>query len=249
MKKVFLIVCVFFAAFVFSQDNCDCFIYTTKDLSAEKHPTGIYNGKINYSRVYANIPFLEEFKPGVYIFATFMNTRVNAFVYVPENSDEIDVYMEPSISRNPGHDTFYPCVDRHVKANIDYFRKTCIKKKKISNKGVFSNFLSVMDDKYVGLEEICGKESRYFAQIYEKRNDGSVRILEIEDLSVLDSDVARDPLFRSFRSIDSLIVDIVGDDVEKCSWYNLVPDPKKFSAEKYHDRSYNFLKEKDCPAL
>ena len=142
VKKVFFIVCVFFAAFVFSQDNCDCFIYTTKDFSAEKYSTEINNGKINYSRVYAEIPFMEEFKPGVYVFATFRNAGVKAFVYVPENTDEVDVYMEPSIDRNPGYDTFYPCVDRHVKANIDYFKKNlCQEKEEIKQRFVLQIFV------------------------------------------------------------------------------------------------------------
>ena len=249
MKKNLLIVCLFFAAFVFSQDNCDHFSYKTKDSIAQDVPGFVYENKLLYSKVYTTIPFLEDFRPGIYIYSEYRKIAVRVFAYVPENSDEVFVYMEPSILRYPGYNTFYPCIDRHVKANIDYFIKTCVKKKKMPSKDTYARLQSILDDQYVSLEHYCLK-SNHSSKIYEKRNDGSVRMAEIDDLSVLDSDIDREPLFQRFRSIDSLIVSIEGKDVEKCNWYNLVPNPKKFSAKKYHNQSYDIiLKEKDCPAL
>ena len=248
MKKCFLIISIFFATFVFSQENCDCFFYKTKDSIAQENPGFVYENKLTYSRVYASIPFLDDFRPGIYIYSEYKKIEVRVFTYVPENSDEVFVYMEPLLHRN-GYYTFYPCIDRHVKANIDYFIKTCVKKKKMPSKDSYARLQSILDGEYVGLKHYCQKSNR-FSEIYEKRNDGSVRMADIDDLSVLDSNLDRDLLFRRFRSIDSLIVDIVGDDVENCSWYNLVPDPQKFSEKKYHYQDYDIdLKEKDCPAL
>ncbi|MBR4784498.1 MAG: hypothetical protein IK012_04500 [Fibrobacter sp.] len=249
VKKILLIVCVFFAAFVFSQDNCDYFIYKTKDYYAQKTPMHIYDGKINYSRVYANISFLDDFKPGLYILGTFGNIEVDVFAYMPKDSDYVKIYMEPSIQRVPAINRFFPCIDKHVKANIDFFSKTCIKQTKVS-KDIYARLTSIMDGNYVGIEHYCWRNQKYSAILYEKKNDGTVRVAEIEDLSVLGSRFDIEPIFRRFNSADSIIVDIFGDDVQKCSWYNLVSDPQKFSAEKYHINGYELiLTKKDCPAL
>lgn len=249
MKKCLLIISIFFATFVFSQENCDRFFYKTKNVFAQENPGFVYENKLVYSRVYAAIPFLDDFRPGIYIYSEYKEIEVRVFTYVPENSDEVFVYMEPSINRNPGYNTFYPCIDRHVKANVDYFKKKCIKKKNMSSKDTYARLQSILDDEYIGLEHYCRKSS-HFSKIYEKKNDGSVRMADIDDLSVLDPNLDSDLLFQRFRSIDSLIADIVGDDVENCSWYNLVPDPQKFSGKKYHYQDYDIdLKEKDCPAL
>ena len=249
MKKNLLIVCMFFAAFVFSQDNCDHFSYKTKDSIAQENPGFVYENKLAYSRVYVIIPFLDDFRPGIYIYSEYRKIEVQVFAYVPENSDEVFVYMEPLLHRNPGYDTFYPCIDRHVMANIAYFIKTCAKKLKMPSKDTYARLQSILDGEYVGIEHYCLK-SNHSSKIYEKRNDGSVRMAEIDDLSVLDSNLDREPLFRRFRSIDSLIAVIVGNDVEKCSWYNLVPVPQMFSGKKYHNPYYDItLTEKDCPAL
>lgn len=249
MKRIFFAICVLLSALSFAQDRCDYFVYKTKDYYTQESPMHIYDGKINYSRVYADISFLDDFKPGLYILGSFGNMGVDVFAYMPKDLDYVKIYMEPSINRTPAVNSFYPCIDKHVKANIDYFSKTCIKQTKVP-KDAYARLTSIMDGDYVGIEHYCWRNEKYRAILYEKKNDGTVRFAKIRDLSVLGSAFDREPIFNRFHSVDSLVVDIIGDDVQKCSWYNLVPTPQDFSAEKYHIKGFELiLNEKDCPAL
>ena len=249
MKKLLLFIYVLWTVTSFAQDQCDSFGYKTKDQYALEFPMHIYDGKINYSRVFVDVPFLDDFKPGLYILGSYRNMGVDVYAYMPKDSDYVQIYMEPSINRSPAINRFYPCIDRHIKANVDFFTKTCLKKKKIS-KDTYTKLSSVLDGEFVGLEHYCWRNQKYSAMLYEKKEGGSVRIAEIEDMSVLAPEFDREPIFRKFHSVDSLVVGIFADEVLKCSWYNLVSDPQSFAAEIYHANGYELiLTEEDCPAL
>lgn len=245
VKNLFLICALLFSLPVFAGKACDLFV---DKLNYEKPEecSVLYNGKINYSRAYTEVPFLERMQPGIYI---RLGGHVTIKAYISEQSDKIQIYKEPNLARSE-IERFTPCIDRHVKANMDYFLKTCLYEKKLSSKDAYNQLVSFVREKYEDLTSFCDCKEKIYATIVYVMDDGSIRVKEFNSPTGLDDSFDVEPVVREWRAVDSLVKELVEPFDDKCDWRNLVPDPQKFSAEKYKKNGWwHVLTEKDCPAL
>lgn len=245
MNMKLLICALLLALPTFAGNACDLFVDELNSIKPED--SGIFsNGKINYSRAYTEVPFLERMLPGIYI-DVGGHVAVNA--YIPKESDKIQIYKEPNLARSE-IERFTPCIDRHVKANMDYFLKTCLYEKKLSNKDVYNQLASFVREKYENIKNYCDCKDKVYVTIIFVKDDGSVQVKEFDSPTCLDDSFDVDPVVREWRVIDSLVKELVEPFDDKCDWRNLVLDPQKFSAEKYKKKNWSHvLTEKDCPAL
>lgn len=245
LQKFFLAFMLFGVTSIFAADYCNYFIDEANELKPEESQA-FFKGKIDYSRVYVRVPFLEELKPGIYI---HVHDAVTINAYIPKNAKTVQVYKEPSLPRSE-IDRFTPCIDKHVKANLDYFLKTCLFENKISHDGVFDLFASFLRKKNESLKQYCNCEEKIYTSIIYIMDDGGVRLKEFNSPNCLDESFDVDPIVREWRTIDSLVKELVQPFDDKCDWRNLLPDPQKFSDEKYKNADVRYiLTEKDCPAL
>ena len=245
MNMKLLICALVLALPTFAGNACDLFVGEVNSIKPED--SGIFsNGKINYSRAYTEVPFLERMQPGIYI---SLGGHVTIKAYISEQSDKIQIYKEPNLARSE-IERFTHCIDRHVKANMDYFLKTCLYEKKLSNKDVYNQLASFVREKYENIKNYCDCKDKVYATIVYVMDDGSVRVKEFNSPTGLDDSFDVEPVVREWRAVDSLVKELVEPFDDKCDWRNLVPDPQKFSAEKYKKKNWSLvLTEKDCPAL
>lgn len=231
---------------VFAESKCDNFVNEVNSLKPEDTQV-FFKGRIDYSKAYVEVPFLEKMEPGIYILVGY--NFIRSTYYISKKSDKIQVYKEPNLGRSEIEE-FTPCIDKHVKANLDYFLKTCFYEKKLSNKNAFNQLASFVKEKYESIENYCECEEKISAAIIYVKNDGTVQVKEFDSPNCLDDSFDVDPAVREWRALDSLVKEIVEPFDDKCDWRNLVPEPKKFSAEKYKRKDWSLvLTEKDCPAL
>ena len=159
------------------------------------------------------------------------------------------IYKEPLLYRSE-IERFTPCIDKHVKANMDYFLKTCLYDKILSHEDVFDQLASFMREKYEELSNYCNREDKIKVAIVYVMDDRSVRMKQFDSPTCLDDSFDVDPVVREWRAVDSLVKELVEPFDDKCDWRNLVPNPKQFSDEKYKRNGWSLvLTEKDCPAL
>lgn len=244
--RLFLFSIFFVSLSVFATESCDYFVNEVNSLKPED-TQAFFKGKIDYSKVYIEVPFLERMEPGIYLRVGY--NFIKSTSYISEKTDEIQVYKEPNLARTE-IDRFTPCIDKHVKANIDYFLKTCLYEKKLSNKNAFNQFASFMKEKYEYVKNYCECEEKINAAIIYVKNDGTVQVKKFNSPTCLDDSFDVDPVVREWRTIDSLVKELVEPFDDKCDWRNLVPNPKQFSDEKYKRDGWSLvLTEKDCPAL
>ena len=133
---------------------------------------------------------------------------------------------------------------------MDYFLKTCLYEKKLSSKDAYNQLVSFVREKYEDLTSFCDCKEKIYATIVYVMNDGSIRVKEFNSPTGLDDSFDVEPVVREWRAVDSLVKELIEPFDDKCDWRNLVPDPQKFSAEKYKKNGWwHVLTEKDCPAL
>ena len=247
-KSIFFII-LFSVLSVFAENVCDHFLNGKNSLKPEE-TQAFFKGNIDYSKAYIEVPFLNNLKPGIYIHVKHGNLPVVSVAYMSRNSNIMQIYKEPFLERGE-LDEFTPCIDRHIKANMSYFLKTCLFEKEISQKGVFKKIESFMRDRYEEIVHPCKCEDDILnATIIYIKEDRSVRLKEFNSPTCLDDSFDVDPIVLEWRAIDSLVKELVIPFDDRCAWQNLVLDPKKFSSEKYKNGNTRFiLKEKDCPSL
>lgn len=248
MKKALFTILLLTILPAFADKKCDHYIDEI-DSKTPEESLFLFRGTINYSRVYVKVPFLEEQKPGIYIYIGNSNAEVNAFGYISKNSETIQIYKEPNI----GHGEIEPfsrCIDKHVNANKDYFIKTCLIEKKLYRKDVFEQLASFTKKRYENMTNYCDCGQTLFVSIAHIMENRSVRMKEFHNLSCLGEDFDMDVSIRELRVIETLVTELMEPDEKKCNWRNLVPNPQKFAAEKFSSDDYELLlTEKDCPAL
>lgn len=243
--RLFLFSIFFVSLSVFATESCDYFVNEVNSLKPED-TQAFFKGKIDYSKAYIEVPFLEKLDPGIYL---HVRERVVVNAYIPKESKKMWIYKEPLLYRSE-IERFTPCIDKHVKANMDYFLKTCLYDKILSHEDVFDQLASFMREKYEELSNYCNREDKIKVAIVYVMDDRSVRMKQFDSPTCLDDSFDVDPVVREWRAVDSLVKELVEPFDDKCDWRNLVPNPKQFSDEKYKRNGWSLvLTEKDCPAL
>lgn len=230
---------------IYAAEVCDYYVNGVDRLKPEE-TLSFFKGKIDYSKAYVKVPFLEELQSGIYI---HIRHDVAIYAYISKYSDKVQIYREPSLARS-GIDRFTPCIDKHVKANMTHFLSTCLHEKKVSSQSIFNQLASFMREKYEEVKHYCNCEDVFYATIIYVMEDGSVRLKEFNSPTCLDKSFDVDPVVLEWRTVDSLVRELVEPFDDRCDWRNLVPDSQKFSDEKYRKKHWSLiLSEKDCPAL
>lgn len=245
-RRFFLFAILLLSLSVLAGNVCDQFANEVNSIKPEES-NALFRGKITYSKAYIEVPFLEKMEPGIYLRVGY--NFIQSTLYISKKADKVQVYKEPNVGRSEIEE-FTPCIDKHVKANLDYFLKTCFYEKKLSNKNTFNQLASFVKEKYESIENYCECEEKINAAIIYVKNDGTVQVKEFNSPNCLDDSFDVDPAVREWRTLDSLVKELVEPFDDKCDWRNLVSEPKKFSAEKYKRKGWSLvLTEKDCPAL
>lgn len=248
IRKASLLLFFFLISFsASSARSCpDYFYLSTYDKFSG--PQNFFDGKINYSQAYITVPFLDEFKPGIYIITNYVENEVYLYAYIDEMSKNVHIYMEPRIGRF-SINTFYPCIDKHVMKNVNYFKTTCLKQKKLNMDNVYSELAEYVNGKVVEFGSYCFDKNSSPTTILLKKRDGEIRYVNFSDLPLQNPYFKKDPIFKKLQKIDSLVRETVDENAEKCNWRNLVPNPAQFSEKKYHSSGYIYLNKKECPEL
>ena len=244
--RIFLFAILLVSYSVLARNVCDYFVNEVNSLKPEEY-NALFRGKITYSKAYVEVSFLEKMEPGIYLRVGY--NFIQSTFYISKKLDKVQVYKEPNLARSEIA-RFTPCIDKHVKANLDYFLKTCFYEKKLSDKNVFNQLASFVKEKYESIESYCECEEKINAAIIFVKNEGSVQVKEFNSPNCLDDSFDVDPVVREWRAVDSLVKELVEPFDDKCDWRNLVPNPKQFSDEKYKRDGWSLvLTEKDCPEL
>ena len=238
MRFILLGIFFLFVSFSLAEERCDW--YSLSSAVPEK---------IFYSKAYGNIPFLDDQKPGVYIVVHRTDLEVDVFFYL-ERSGVMHVYMEPGIPRNESTEDFYPCIDRHVKANLDHFKSTCILKDSKIDAGIYDKMRDFLKSNPQDMKSYCNCKKYYELTLFIKEMDGSTRNVSFCNLHCLGSDLQEDPILKKYLSASSLIETLLDEaSIEKCNWRNLVKEPSLFASEIYRSKDYlMILSGRNCPA-
>jgi len=238
MKVLLFNIALFLISFSFAESRCDW--YGLAPASPRK---------IFYSKAYGNIPFLDNQKPGVYMVLHRTDLEVEVFVYL-ERDGKMHVYMEPGIERNESTEDFYPCIDRHVKANLDHFKRTCILDLK-PNKNLYDKLNVFLNSQPRNMSRFCDCKRMYEVELSVKNASGSVLGVSFFNPQCYVEYFQDDAILETYLSVNSLIDALLDDDsIEKCNWRNLVKDPSLFASEIYRSKNYLLmLSGRHCPAL
>lgn len=239
MRFILLGIAVFFVSFSSAEERSDYF--------SLENP---YLDKIYYSEAYVKVPFLDSQKVGIYVVTRWRYAEVATFLYVNDKNDAL-IYMEPGIERNELTSDFYPCIDRHVKANIEHFARTCGPENLQVEKGLYEKLNRFLDENPWGLSFNSECRDFYETSVYRVNKDGSIKKTSFPNPHCLVDDLQNDVLVKAYFSIATDIEGIVDyKKAMKCNWRNLVKDPEKFSPDRYRAKNYlTVLTGKDCPAL
>ena len=232
--------CLFsFFALSYAEDRCDWF-------SIKPHG----ESKIYYSKAYGKALFLDEKKPGIYFVVRRNDAEVDVFFYVNDKNDVV-LYMEPGFVRNESTEDFYPCIDKHVKANLNHYKQTCSSRNVKVNENLYGKTVSFLDRNFYSLIFYCDCASDYYAEIYQVKSDGKIRMVSFHNPLCLEKNFQGDMFLEDFFSIARSIEKIANyETAVKCNWRNLVKNPEKFSSEKFRTKDYLLiLNGNDCPAL
>ena len=238
MRKL-LLCAILFASLSLAEELCDW--YGLAPASQRK---------IFYSKAYGNIPFLDDQKPGVYIVVHRTDLEVDAFVYL-EHSGVMHVYMEPGIMRNEMTEGFYPCIDKHVKANLNYFKSTCVHENLNVGKGIYDKIMAFLMDNPQNMRSFCNSRKNYEIKIFLKEDNGITRNVSFYNPRSLEKDLQEDVFIESYSTIYSQIETLLDDaSIGKCNWRNLVKNPALFASNIYRIKDYLlYLSRLNCPTL
>lgn len=238
MRFILLGIFFLFVSFSLAEERCDW--YSLSSAVPEK---------IFYSKAYGNIPFLDDQKPGVYIVVHRTDLEVDVFVYL-ERSGVMHVYMEPGIPRNESTEDFYPCIDRHVKANLNHFKNTCMPKDSKIDAGVYDKIKDFLKSNPQDMESYCDCKKYYEVKLFYKEKNGNMTGVSFCNLHCLENDLQENVILEKYFSTDSLIETLLDEtSIEKCNWRNLVKNPNQFASEIYRSKDYLLiLSGRNCPA-
>ncbi len=238
MRKLLLGVILIFSSHSLALHRCDMYSLEPGEVTP-----------VHYSKAYGNISFLDNQKSGVYIVIHRTDLEVDVFVYL-ENDGRIHVYMEPGIPRNESTEDFYPCIDRHVKANFDYFKRTCILDLK-PDTGLRDKLMEFLNKKPRNMSFYCDCKRMYEVELSVKDKNGNVHGVTYFNPQCFEQYFQDDAFLEMYLSVNSLVENLLDDKtIGKCNWRNLVKNPAQFAFDIYRSENYLLmLSGKDCPAL
>lgn len=156
--------------------------------------------------------------------------EVDVFVYL-KRSGEMHVYMEPGIERNESTEDFYPCIDRHVKANINYFTNTCVLDDLKTDKEIYEKIKAFLRDNLRDMHFVCYDKKKYEIELFLKEKNGNMRNVSFDNPRCQEEYFQEDIFIETYSSVNSLIDALLDDDsIEKCNWRNLVKNPSLFAS-------------------